>query len=254
MWQLFKGDLPLGNITRGDGPILEGGHESILPAELCELVGQIRERRNRQYSRRRKGTAHFYLLSGVLHCGACQKKLKGYFQDGRRLYRHYGSKQDCPEKWLVADEIESKALKQIGTLADSELLAEIKAEADRLAREVFSTNDSNRAILAELDRQRKRLTRLEDLYLDGEISKQRYRTRKADIDQAIAEIEQKLYNATQTVNFGQVIDRMTTTLNKIPLATPETKKALINSIYERLDVCNGEITHTIPRPWAQPFF
>jgi hypothetical protein len=47
---------------------------------------------------------------------------------------------------------------------------------------------------------------------------------------------------------------MTSTLQKIPQASPQTKKALINSMIERLEVAGEQIVSITPRPWAQPFF
>lgn len=145
-------------------------------------------------------------------------------------------------------------LEQLIQLGDSQLLAEIAAEAERLAREVFARNDSTRSLLAELDRQKERLTRLEDLYLDEDIDKSRYLQRKAEIDQIVAELEDKLYAATQTLNFSQVLTRMTSTLKQLPEAPPETKKTVIDSMIERLDVGGGKVIRLTPRPWARSFF
>lgn len=254
-WQLFKGELPLGNITNTTGPVLTGGHAPILPPALCDEVGQIRQTRNRQFARRRgKQPAHFYLLTGLIHCAACGKPLMGNFQKGRRIYRHYGAKKECKEKWLNADDIETLILAQIAELAHPELLAQIAAEAERLAREAFSRDDTARTLLSELDRQKQRLTRLEDLYLDAEIDKPRYHTRKTELTGQIANLEDRLYKSSQLTNFSHILSRITSTLQHIPTAPPETKKTLLLSVFERLDTSGGQIIHLTPRPWAKPFF
>ncbi len=73
--------------------------------------------------------------------------------------------------------------------------------------------------------------------------------------QAINELEDKLYTATQTVNFTPILDRITATLNRLVSASFETKKTLINSVIQRLDVGGGgEIIHLTPSPWARYFF
>lgn len=106
-WQLYRGDLPLGNITNDKGiTVVEGGHNPILPVELCDQVGLVKKRRGGNTWSRNGNEKRIYLASDVTFCAVCQKKMKGYFQDGRRVYRHYGAKQGCPEKWQPADDIE----------------------------------------------------------------------------------------------------------------------------------------------------
>ncbi len=112
------------------------------------------------------------------------------------------------------------------SLNDTALLEAVEAEAKRLAREVFAQDDGNPSLLIE----------------------------KAEITQAINELEDRLYTATQTVNFTPVLDRITATLTRLVAASSETKKTLINSVIQRLDVGGGEIIHLTPSPWARPFF
>jgi hypothetical protein len=142
----------------------------------------------------------------------------------------------------------------LGQFGNPQLLYEIIAEAERLVREAFAQTDGNHSLLTELDRQKKRLQNLEDLYLNGDIDRGRYRNRKVEIDQTIARFEDDLYAASQTLNFKHVIHRITSTLNQLSDATPETKKTLVNSVIERLEIGGGEIVHLMPRPWAKPFF
>ncbi len=111
-WQLFRGDLPLGNITNTRNPtILPGGHQAILPEELCNQVGAIKTRRGPILGNLSPGQPQqLYLLSNILFCAVCGKPLKGNSQDGRRIYRHLGGKAGCREKWTPADEIEMNVL------------------------------------------------------------------------------------------------------------------------------------------------
>jgi hypothetical protein len=140
------------------------------------------------------------------------------------------------------------------SLNDGALLEAVEEEAKRLAREVFAQDDSSRSLLVELDRRQNRLTQLEYKYLDGDFEPDRYRLLKAEITQAINELEDKLYTATQTVNFSPILDRITATLTRLVAASSETKKTLINSVIQRLDGGGGAIIHLTPSPWARPFF
>ena len=255
-WQLYRSDLPLGNITNTRNPtVLPGGHEPILPVELCNQVGAVKAQRGLGSGSPSPGQPqHVYLLGNVLFCAVCGKPLKGQFQDGRRIYRHYGGKKGCREKWTLADEIEADVLDMLTSLNDSVLLEAVEAEAKRLAREVFAQDDGSRSLLVELDRHQNRLTQLEYKYLDGDFEQARYQMLKAEITQAISELEDKLYAATQTVNFSPILERITATLSRLVSASFETKKTLINSVIQRLDVGGGEIIHLTPSPWARPFF
>ena len=235
--------------------VLPGGHEPILPVELCNQVGAVKSRRS-QNARNPSPSQpqQFYLLSNVLFCAVCGKPLKGQFQDGRRIYRHYGGKKGCREKWTLADEIERNVLDILISLNDTALLEAVEAEAKRLAREVFAQDDGSRSLLVELDRHLHRLTQLEYKYLDGDFEQDRYQLLKAEITQAINELEDRLYTAAQTVNFTPVLDRITATLTRLVSASFETKKTLINRVIQRLDGGGGEIIHLTPSPWARPFF
>ena len=153
-----------------------------------------------------------------------------------------------------ADEVEAEILQTLINLGEKEFMTEIAAEAERLASEAFINHTTARPILAKLEQQKERLTLLEDLYLDKGIDKPRYLNRKAQIDQAIDELETRLYTITETTNFTVILNRMTSTLSKLNQASPETQKALIKTIIQRLEVAEGQITYLAPRPWAKGFF
>ena len=253
-WRLYKGELPLGNITNTkNGVVLPGGHEHILPVELCERIGAVKSKRSRQRGHRAKET-RFYLLGEILCCGVCDQPLNGQFQDGRRLYRHRHGKGKCSERWIDAETIETEVLNALASLCRNEFLNEIKAEAEMMIREGFAQNDNAKPLLTELDGWRERLTRLEDLYLDSAIDRQRYLARKAEIDQNIGELEDRLYTLTETTNLTRILDRIISTMAQLKVASPETKKMLIMTIFQRLDAAGGKIVHSTPRPWAKPFF
>jgi hypothetical protein len=222
---------------------------------LCNQAGAVKSRRSQIARSPTPGQPQqFYLLSNILFCAVCGKPLKGQFQDGRRIYRHYGGKKGCREKWTLADEIEADVLNMLTSLNDNALLEAVEEEAKRLAREVFVQDDGSRSLLVELDRHQNRLTQLEYKYLDGDFEQARYQILKAEITQAINDLEDRLYTATQTVNFTPILDRITATLSRLVAASFETKKSFINSVMQRLDVGSGEIIHLSPSPWARPFF
>lgn len=253
-WQLFRGDLPTGKIQRHNGPILDGGHQPVLPVDLCEQVGQTLKKRSHTITRPRPGYDRTYILSGVLHCGTCGKRIKGATNHGQPIYRHAGAKGKCPQKQTDAAALEGQVIKRMMKFAEDELLEDVRLEARRLLRQIVIDDASNRARLTELERQQKKLSRLEDLYLDEEISRESYSLRRGKIKEAIAKLESDLYASTQLGNIEAVIDRLIGTLDQIPHADPEKQKTLINSIFERLDLVGDDIIYYTPRPWAKGFF
>lgn len=216
-------------------------------------MGVVKAKRGRKSGHRAKEN-RLYLLGEILYCGVCGQQLNGQFQNSRQLYRHRHAKQGCPERWIDAETIEAEVLNNLVQLGQNQFLEEIKIEAARMVREAFANHDQTKEILEELNQWKERLIRLEDLYLDAGIEKPRYLPRKASIDQHIGDLEDKLYSVTETVNFNQILDRITSTLTKLSQANPETKKTLIMTIFQRLDVAGGTVVHSTPRAWARPFF
>lgn len=252
-WRVYRGELILGNATNDrHAPVIEGGHDPILPIDLCNRVGAAKKLRGREPQQRRK--ERVYILSNIIYCGVCGCPLKGQFHKGKRWYRHYGGKNGCYEKQVNADDIEHILLEQFSVIANHNIMAEIETHAERIMRRTSAKDNKTKTLLTELDRQNDRLHRLEELYLDSTIDIDRYRRRHAEITTEINELEAKLYSATELADLITVIDRMKQTFSQINAASPETKKALVNSIIQRIDVAGKVPVNFEPRPWAKPFF
>ncbi|MCG3208669.1 MAG: hypothetical protein FOGNACKC_02281 [Anaerolineae bacterium] len=254
-WRIYRGELVMGNSTNDrNASIIKAGHNPILPVELCSQVGSIKQERGREYSRRSSLVDRTYLLSDITYCAVCDKSLKGQYHKGRRVYRHYGGKRGCPEKMVDANDVEQQVLDYLNQLGESALLTRVLEEAERMARKVTAHDKQTQSLGDDLDQERERLNRLEDLYLDGDIDRSRYNIKKAEIEGRIIDLERQLYAANSMANIGAIIARIRSTLGQMNQANQKTKKTLINSLVERLDVAGGEVVVFTPRPWAQPFF
>jgi DNA invertase Pin-like site-specific DNA recombinase len=254
-WRIYRGELVIGNSTNDhDAPIVKGGHDPILPVELCNQVGSIKQDRGREYSRRSNVIDKTYLLSDVIYCAVCGKALKGQYHKGRRSYRHYGGKLGCPEKMIEAESLEQQVLAYLSKLGDSVLLTKVLREAERLARNVIVKDEQTRTIIDQLDQDRARLNRLEDTYLDGDIDRERYLSKRAEIQGRIITSERQIYTANKMTDIGAIVARIQSTMGQLEQANEKTKKTLINSLIERLDVAGGKVITFTPRAWAQPFF
>lgn len=251
-WRLFRGDLPTGKIQRKKGVILEGGHPPILPVELCNQVGDTLVNRGRIYNRR-QGVTRIYLLSNVLYCGVCGQRMRGVKDHGLNVYRHAGAKGSCPERWVSAVEAEREVIDSLSHLNDPDLIGYVRA-LHRQELEQHLNRPDNLQLLNSLTGQREKLARLEDLYLDGEIDKERYKLRKVEILQKINELEAQIYTDEPAMNLDETIDRLLETLGKIAEGEPETQKVLINSTFERIEIIGGKVGKYVPRAWAKAFF
>jgi hypothetical protein len=90
-----------------------------------------------------------------------------------------------------------------------------------------------------------RLNRLEDLYLtEGGISKENYLKRRGEIikESAQLEAEQK-----QDEDASELIEQILSSFHNIHRFEDKEKKALINNVFQRLEITNGQIHSVTPQ-------
>lgn len=243
-WRIYRGDLPLGDPRKNPHvEWLPGGHQPILPVELCDAVSVVLTERSKRLWNRRGNDRRIYLLSDVAYC-TCGMKLIGNYQRCR-LYRHSRGKGECPEIWIEADSLENQVL-----AAATEFATHPAIISD--LRQMIATMDTpcqdNSTRIAVIKNQ---LTRLEDLYLtEGGISKETYLTRRHTL---LTELS-NLQPITTSPSLNDVSDKIITGLHSLTLAEPKTQKALVNEMFQRLTVSHGKIISLIPQVWAEPFF
>lgn len=247
-WQLYRGDLPMGNPLKNHKRVdwVNGGHQPILPVELCDAVGlALGDRGRMQWSR--VGQLHrIYPLSGLLHCGRCGMALKGQYQNGR-LYRHEGPKAGCPEDWATnAEALETEVFKAMLELIEHpQVFDDIGNDLDRL-------KPQKRDNRKQVDEIRGRLNRLEDLYIDGgDISKASYLERRSKL---LSELSQLQADVLPGPGLFESIEQIKMSLYAFFDAEEKTKKALISSVIQRFEVVGGAIHSLTPKDWAKPFF
>lgn len=244
-WRMYKGDLALGNPLK-DNQVewVSGGHQPILPIELCNAVGQILSERNRRVWNRVGENRRVYFLSGALYCHCCGQQLNGQYVT-YRLYRHKSAKGSCRETWTKAEAIEAQVIEAITDLVQHPaLLNDIAALSSQL-----DTTDHN--LQAELDEVQRKLSRLEDLYLtEGGISKASYLQRRGDLLNQLANLDSR----KSSNDLPAITEQVLSYLSFIADAEDKTKKALVSTVIQRLEVSDGQIKTLVPQDWAKPFF
>jgi hypothetical protein len=256
-WQLYAGELPPSPTTpikrHRDRPTLPGGHEPILPVELCERVGVVL--RSRKLARRAggpKSAHHLYLLSGLLYCGRCGQAMSGqHAQHGRHYYyRHQYSKADCIESMIPAADLEGEVLEIIEALAGCEPIFRQGVEWLR----ALLLSDEDEGDLAELQKRREEHERLVDLRISGAISRAEFDRRDGPLK---AEIERLQKIAPAVIDAAEVdwlIDQIMGPLGSVSTADPAEQKETLRAFIQRIKIFDGRIAAIVPATMAAPLF
>jgi DNA invertase Pin-like site-specific DNA recombinase len=253
-WRLYQGQLPLGNPIKDKNiEYIEGGHQSILPAELCQAVSVVLASRTKKWWPHPNETAkkRIYLLSDFTFCDCCGGKLVGQFDEWgkKRVYRHKEAKRHkCPEKWTVAQDLEQELMVGLTQVKDSpEIFEALKMKISNLSSplEIAPTNQA--AAIED------KLSRLEDLYInEGAISKESYLARRVELLSQLIQLQPAgLPEIKSSPDLGDII---LSHLHMIDAGEDTTKKALLSEMVSRLGVIGGKVNSFAPTEWALPFF
>lgn len=240
-WRLYRGDLPLGNSRKGKNiEWLNGGHAPILPVELCDAVGSVLSERARPAGRQQPAHRK-HILSGVLYC-ECGVRLIGVVDHGLFVYRHPGARGSCPYKWTPAENAENTVIDGLIELTrHPEIQAGIRAKLAKMSTVDAAANSQIGILEAKLDR-------LEDLYVDGLIARDKYLTKRGHIISQMATLP-----PAQHVS-PKLADNVISALNLLKNASRDTQQDIIATLFDRVVTAGPEIKTVSPKPWAKPFF
>jgi Resolvase, N terminal domain/Recombinase len=114
--RIYAGYVPLGCAKDRPEEERKGSHEPILPLELCEAVAAMLAARHAldPFINRHRRPGQIYVLSDILYCAGCDKRLVGMFQDGKMWYRHERTTGNCPSKsQFLAAQIEAQLMERL---------------------------------------------------------------------------------------------------------------------------------------------
>jgi site-specific DNA recombinase len=163
-----------------------GQHQPLIDQETFERCQEVRRAWGTAARNRAQGhPPRVYLLSGLLRCGQCGGVMRAQSTGGGlRYYRcatrieHRG---DCGQRSIRADEIEDQIVDLLRSLClpsdwQDQLLAE-PSPPEELAQQA-----------AERSRLESRLRRVQELYLAGDLDRDRYDQEQRDIKQKLADL------------------------------------------------------------------
>ena len=231
----------LGELPDGEGGWVAGKHEPLIDADLFTAADAARARNTRRPIR--AGNAgRPWALSGVAVCACGASVVANGRPGGRRSLRCYGRAQGtgCDQPSFYEDVLDEQLAGIVGRFAlpasrRSRLVAAWVREQGRRA-----------APAAERDGVRRKLERLRDAYLDGDLEKGEYQQRKAVLAAQLA----ALPSGAEPIR--AVADRLAAYLADIAAAwgdaTPEERNRLARQLFAEAVVDNRTVVAVRPRP------
>ena len=248
---LYAGRLPVGRERGGTySEIYDGEHEPLISDELAARVIDVRQNRTKGTSR---SPSRLYLLTGLLYCQDCGARLWGRRRGrgGDPTYRHPGPACHPGRGSFQAEQLEAEAVALLDGLA---LPTQLQDMVRQRLRQRIETEPRDTEILAKLKSERARLMRLKEMRLEGEVDREEYLKRKAEITAHIEHLESLLGPGSYEPD--SALQRVTDLGRLVAEASPSQRRAGLRSVFERLEVSvqSGEIVKVVPKPWFRVFF
>jgi site-specific DNA recombinase len=246
---LYAGRLPVGRErSHGYEQLYDGAHDALIGQDLAERV--IGTRRLRSHHRD-NGVLRMYLLTGVAYCHECGDRLWGFGRGsrGRAFYRHSSGTCSAGSGSWDAEEAEV-----LGLLDGLVLPAEAEEMVKRRVRDRALAQPGNADLTAALDREKQKLKRLTEMRLEGEIDREEYFRRKAEIAAVIAGVEGQLGGSAYDAE--EALRRLANVGEMVRLDAPAEQKRVLHSVFERVEfsVETRRVARVEPRPWFRMLF
>jgi site-specific DNA recombinase len=238
----------VGELPDGEGGWVPGKHGSLIDPALFERAQAARSA-NTSRPRWVESKRQPWALSGVAVCGGCGANVNALSHStGRRRIRCAGRTQGngCDEPSCYADVIED----QIGELLAGFAVPEAEQGCLLAAWRHYQSRDTGAAV--ERTRLTRRLDRLKELYLDGEMDRAEYQAERKAVADKLAALP------TDADPAGDIAERLATFLADVAsawmLATPAERNKLARQLFASVVVSNRTAVAVVPRPDLRPFF
>jgi site-specific DNA recombinase len=238
----------VGELPDGEGGWLPGKHGALIDPALFARA-QAARAANTSRPRWVESKRQPWALSGVAICGGCGANINAHHNGtGRRRVLCAGRTQGngCDEASCYADVIEE----QIGALLDG--FAAPASERDGLlaAWRHYQVRDTSAA--AERAKLERRLARLKELYLDGDLDRAKYQAERAAITGKLAALP------GESDSGDTIGERLAAFLADVAtawkLAPPAQRNKLARQLFATVVIHNRAAVAVVPRPDFRPFF
>jgi len=226
---------------------VEGKVTPIITRDLAERV--LSARFKRRYLGAKRGR-YLYILTPILFCHHCGEEMRGQLSRDKPWYKHLKKSCTPGQGQHSAEELEKKALSLFRGLSLPPGLENLIREK---VRERQEKQPENTEVRKTTERLQGKMARLQELYLEGDITRQEYATRKTALQTQIDQWITKLGPADY--NIAGVFDELSNLAETLQRGTPGQQKRVINAVFERIEVgLDGEMKRAEPRPWFAPLF
>ena len=105
-----------------------------------------------------------------------------------------------------------------------------------------------------LERERQKLVRLRELRIEGEIGREEYHSRKAELAAVTSSMEGRLGAAGYDAEAA--LQRLADVGEVVRAGDPAQQRRVLRSVFERveLSVVSGGVARVVPRPWFRVLF
>lgn len=209
VWNLLKNPAYVGMVRHG-----KWSHSKFMPKPKVTLtkglhpaiVDQVtfdRVQARLNSNSRIRGTGGLrptFLFAGLVYCGSCGRRYSGHRNPRERIYYNCNRKVfagDCKasgiDETLIREAVLGPLEVLFGRLHQKTMRTMVRAELEReLAAIDAKANVGQVKLGAEQSRLSTKLTRIEDLYLDGTLSRDRYLERREGTERELEAIKAKL--------------------------------------------------------------
>ncbi len=237
----------LGELPDGDGGWVAGKHDGLIDPDLFAAAEAARARNTRRPIR--TGNAgRPWALSGVAVCSCGASMVANGRPGGRRSLRCYGRAQGsgCDEPSFYEDAIDDQLAGIVGRFALPE------SRRKRLVAAWVKQQGERGNPPAERDRVRRKLDRLRDAYLDGDLEKGEYQQRKAALTAELAALPKEAEPSAAVA--GRLAAYLADLAAAWRDATPEERNRIARQLFAEAVVENRTVVAVKPRPDLLPFF
>jgi site-specific DNA recombinase len=194
-----------------------GTHPALVDISIFEKVQNLRHTMSTVPPEQCKRRLRAYPLTGLLRCATCGSPMRGSSTKGHRYYRDSAQIEKnctCTQPTVHADLLENQVINLLKSV-----LAELKP-------------DKQLAAITEATEQiEKRFSRVQELYLTGEIDRERYNCEKTRRDKQLPALQ--LSNNSDTLSLGNVVQSALSEWQRI---LPTEQKRVLRLVLETLFV------------------
>lgn len=231
-----------------------GGHQPILPVELCEEVNRVYARRSIDRPVTHSNhSEHTYLLSGVLHCAVCGQRMCGQAQHQtpqRWFYRHLYSKERCKQRITPAAALEGEVIAALTEIVQQEEVIRLLAETLRQDLRLSQNEDNQTALLLQ-DRE-DQLARLQEMRVIGAVDLAYYEAKYRALASEIETLKSQLPALQLAGEVEELLESLIPKMDRLGQAEPALLRDLILGFFRRIEAKDKRIEQVTLTEWAEP--